>query len=67
MVKIFHLRFSGFWKCEVVVVVIGVVEVKGIIEVKGEIEKVVVVKLAIFRHLPDRLLKTRPLQREGQV
>lgn len=61
MVKIFHLRFSGFWKCEVVVVVIGVVEVK------GEIEKVVVVKLAIFRHLPDRLLKTRPLQREGQV
>ena len=56
MVKIFHLRFSGVWKCGVVVVVIGVVEVKGIIEVKGE---VVVVKLAIFRHISDRPLKIR--------
>ena len=59
MVKFFHLRFSGVWKCGVVVVVIGVVEVIGIIEVKGE---VVVVKLAIFRHISDRLLKIR---REG--
>ena len=53
MGKFFHLRFSGVWKCGVVVVVIG------IIEVKGEIKEVVVVKLAIFRHISDRLLKIR--------